>query len=80
MKESSSYQFILKEGRQEGLHAGKLQALRETLLDILADRFGQISVEFVAQISLADDPLELRAAIRGANKVTSLAEFRLGDG
>ena len=51
--------------------------LRETLLDILADRFGQIPVELVAQISLADDPLALRTAIRGANKVASLAEFRL---
>ncbi len=80
MKESSSYQFILKEGRQEGLHVGKLQALRETLLDILADRFGQMSVELVAQISLADDLLALRTAIRGANKVASLAEFRLTEG
>ena len=81
MKESSSYQFILREGREEGLHeglsVGKLQALRETLLDILADRFGQIPVELVAEISLAADPLALRTAIRGANKVASLAEFRL---
>lgn len=50
------------------------------LLDILADRFGQIPVELVAQILLADDLLALRSAILGANKIASLAEFRLTEG
>ncbi len=36
--------------------------------------------ELVARISLAEDPLALRTAIRGANKVGSLAEFRLTGG
>jgi len=73
MKESSSYQFILR----EGLHVGKPQALCETLLDVLSDRFGQVPVELVAEISLAPELLALRIAIRGGNKVPSLAEFRL---
>ena len=85
MKESSSYQYILNEGRQEGLQEGRqegrqegqLQALREALMDILSDRFGQLPVELVAEISLSTDPLALRSAIRSANKVATVAELRV---
>ena len=80
MKESSSYQFILREGRQEGRQEGQLQTLRETLLDILSDRFGQVPAELVAEVAIATDPLLLKTAIRSAAKVSSLAEFHLTHG
>ncbi len=80
MKESSSYQYILREGRQEGQQEGQLQTLRETLLDILSDRFGQVPIELVAEVAIATDPLLLKTAIRSAAKVSSLAEFHLTHG
>ncbi len=89
MKESSSYQAILTEGRREGQQQGRqegeLQALRETLLDTLSERFGLVPVELVpvelvAAISVATDTLELRAAHRVAIRVPSLADFHFPNG
>ncbi len=80
MKESSSYQAILREGRQEGRQEGQLKTLRETLLDILSDRFGQLPVGLVASISVAADTAHLRSAIRTAGKVPSLKAFQFPNG
>ena len=88
MKESSSYQAILQEGRregrkegwQEGRQEGQLQALRDALTDILGDRFGPPPAALTAAIAAASDAMELRTAIRAAGKVASLAEFKLSTG
>ncbi len=84
MKESSSYQAILTEGRREGQQQGRqegeLQALRETLLDTLSERFGLVPVELVAAISVAADTLELRAAHRMAIRVATLSDFHFPNG
>ena len=50
--------------------------MRDTLLDVLSDRFGQVPVELVAEIALATDLVALRHAIRSATKVADLADFR----
>jgi len=80
MKESTTYQGILLEGRTEGLREGRqegqLHALRETLLDVLSDRFGQLPAELLAEVSVASDLSRLRSAIRSAGKAARLADFQ----
>lgn len=77
MKESTTYQAILKEGRVEGRLEGQLQTLRETLLDLLSDRFGPLPAVIVATISIAGDQAKLQTAIRSVAKLATLAEFQL---
>ena len=69
MKESSTYQMILREGRAE--------ARQEDLLDILRDRFGTVPPDVENRILAATDAVALKAAIRAALHVASPDELPL---
>lgn len=72
MKESSTYQAILREGRTEGL-----QAMRDTILDILRNRFGEPPIKMIEAVAFVTDFGELRSAIRSAATIARLDEFHL---
>lgn len=69
MKESSTYQMILREGRAE--------ARQEDLLDILRDRFGTVPPDVENRILAATDAVALKTAIRAALHVASPDELPL---
>jgi hypothetical protein len=68
MKESSTYQAILDEGRDEGraegLTSGVLAARREDVLALLHERFGAVPPDVEARVRAATDPVALQAALR----------------
>lgn len=67
IRESPYYQEILKEGREEGLEEGiekgKLEALRETVIDIVVERFPKLLRTARKQTTFVEDPVALRHAI-----------------
>lgn len=91
MSESTSYQAILaegreeglklgvqagrQEGRQEGLQAGRQEELHDLLTETLRERFGEVPMELGRQIESQSDRASLRAAIRQAMRAATLAEF-----
>jgi len=81
MKESSTYQAILKEGRQEGQKEGKqeglLTARRDALLDILSERFGNCPPDVERRIRESFDVNRLQTAIRQAIRIQSPSELQL---
>ncbi|MFO0935345.1 MAG: hypothetical protein U0798_02380 [Gemmataceae bacterium] len=89
MKESTTYQAILREGRQEGrqegrlegrnegLNDGQLQGFRESLLNVLNERFGNCPVEIERRIRESVDLTRLQKAIRQAVRIQSPADLQL---
>ncbi len=77
MKESVTYQAILREGRSEGLASGTIAARQSALIDILEERFGVVPPELAETIRASSDAAKLQAAIRRAVRVPSLDEFQL---
>lgn len=73
MKESTTYQAVLREGRQEGL----LEAKREDLLNILRTRFAALPSDLESRIAATTDVPTLTAAIRAAVTVASPDDIRL---
>ncbi len=69
MKESTSYQMILREGAAE--------ARQEALLDILRERFGVVPPDVEQRIRNTTDATHLRDAIRQAIKMANLADLQL---
>ena len=85
MKESTTYQAILQEGRVEGLQEGRVEGLQEgreegqhmgliaarqeDLLDIIRERFGSVPELVEARIRATDDSAKLQAAIRQSVRV-----------
>ena len=77
MKESSTYQAILQEGREEGLRTGiqtgiqtgMIAAEQRSLLDIIRERFGSVPEMVEARIRATDDSAKLQAAIRQSVRV-----------
>lgn len=69
MKESSTYQMILREGRAE--------ARQEDLLDILTDRFGAVPPDVEHRIMAATDAALLKAAIKAALHVAKPEDLPL---
>lgn len=61
------YQLILKEGREEGLEegllTGRLEALRQTLVNVVQVRYPKLVKLAKAQAAMADDPDMLNALI-----------------
>lgn len=66
-RESPYYQEILKEGIEEGLEKGReegqLEALRQTILDIVVERFPRLLRTARKQTTFVEDPVALRHAI-----------------
>jgi len=75
MKESTTYQAILREGRQEGRQEGeregRLEGMREAILDILAERFGVVPPEVTVRVQNETDLIRLRNTHRAALTVAS---------
>jgi predicted transposase YdaD len=67
MKESSTYQAIVEEGRQEG----RIEAFRKVLLQLGTDQFGEPSSRTQKAIAKLADPERLEALIRLVHKVDS---------
>lgn len=60
MRESSTYQAILEEGREEGT----LKTLRTAVLDLLKERFQTVPPELEAKVRATTDSAKLQAALR----------------
>ncbi len=84
-KRRSNYERIVwEEGLEQGLEQGRVQgrhdAMRECLLDQVAERFGPCSEALRARVHSIQDESELRQLGRAILKVSTLVEFeaRLG--
>lgn len=80
MRESSTYQAILDEGRVEGQTRERLRALRslqENLIAMLGDRFGKLDPELETRIRASIDDDRLLAATRQVPRVASPTDLVL---
>ncbi len=77
MRESSTYQAILREGRVEGRVEGIISTRQDDLLDLLRERFGVVPPEVEARVRAVTDPERLRTALRQVLKINSPAEIPL---
>lgn len=85
MKESTTYQAILEEGREEGLEKGReegreegrLASRRETLIAVLEERFPEVPAELRARIEQVQDVSQLFAAIRRAARITRIEDLEI---
>lgn len=75
MRESSTYQAILAEGREEERAAG-LRRLRGLLVDLAADRFGPADLATLSQIEQIGDVDTLNRLIRSVLHVGGWQELR----
>lgn len=58
LRDTPIYQEILKEGREEGL-----EALRQAVTDIIAERFPKLARLAKKQVAVVEDPELLRHAL-----------------
>ena len=81
MKESVTYQAILREGEQKGeikgRQEGQATARQQALLDVLSERFGVVSPELEREIRAITDIPQLQSALKLAVRIASLDEFVL---
>jgi predicted transposase YdaD len=63
MRESSTYQAILEEGRDEGIKLGSIRTRQEDLIALLRERFQSVPPEVEAKVRAATDPAKLQAAL-----------------
>lgn len=73
MRESSTYQAILDEGRAEAVALGE----QEAILTLLRSRFGAVPPEVEARVRAAKDPERLRNALPQILSITAASEFTL---
>ena len=83
MRESSTYQAILEEGRAEGWEKGlaagaanEIETRRDDLLDLLRQRFGAVAPGVEARVRAADSA-KLGAAVRQVFTIASPDELSL---
>lgn len=84
MRESSTYQMILEEGRQKGIEIGEkkgiqegqLQTLQGMLREILEDRFTKLPKKLQKRIEETTDLTLLRSLVRQAASVISIQELK----
>lgn len=81
MKESSTYQAILEEGRDEGRTEGRTEeavaARQQILLEQLQERFGAVPPEVEARVRATTDLARLRAALRQVLHISAPDELAL---
>jgi predicted transposase YdaD len=89
MRESSTYQAILDEGREEGrtqgltegrtqgLVEGQVAARQEDVLALLRERFGAVPPEVEARVRATTDPAVLQTALLRVWRVTAPDELPL---
>jgi hypothetical protein len=67
-----------QEGRREGRREGQIQALREMLLDLLAQRFGRLPAHVRPQVERISSLQELRKLGRKVLRAKTLQDMGLG--
>ena len=72
LKESSIYQWIVQEGKAEGLAEGRHQAALDMLVAVLSARFGPIGDDLQRQ--LAETPIEVIEQLGGPAATASSIE------
>jgi predicted transposase YdaD len=77
LEESSTYQMILEKGEAKGRNEGRIEALREMVLDTLRERFGVVPESLENELLACRDAARLKAGIRTAARVAALDEFKL---
>jgi hypothetical protein len=81
MKESTTYQAILREGQEigheKGLEKGRRDTLQESILDLLRQRFGSVPVDLENQVSAVQDVPLLKKALLASATVPTLSDFTL---
>ncbi len=81
MKESSTYQAILEEGRVEGEIKGEIKgeinARQSMLLDILHDRFGEVPADVESRIRAVTEAARLQHAILRAIRISTIDDLEL---
>ena len=77
MKESSTYQAILEEGREEGESIGVLKGEQNSLLMILRDRFGEVPAEIESRIRAVTEAARLQHAILRAIRISTIDDLEL---
>jgi predicted transposase YdaD len=65
----------LQEGRQEGREEGSLAQARESVIEALEIRFGEVSNDLRERITALDNLRTLKAQLRRAITVPSLEQF-----
>jgi hypothetical protein len=73
LEDSSTYQMILEKGEQRG----RVEALRELLLDKLCERFGVVPETVENEVLQCRDAAKLKTAINAAFRISALDEFQL---
>lgn len=86
MRESVTYQAILREGKQEGMREGMreglreglqeaVKALRSTLIELGQRKFGDPSPEILDQLGLIDETAWLESRLKRILDVESWADL-----
>jgi len=75
LRETPIYQEILKEGRKEGLEEG-LEALRQAVVDVIAQRFPKLTRLAKKQVVIVEDPELLRQVLVKVSVVQSAEEAK----
>ena len=77
MKESSTYQAILEEGREEGQAIGLLKGEQNSLLMILRERFGEVPADVELRIRAVTEAARLQHAILRAIRISTIDDLEL---
>jgi hypothetical protein len=77
MRESSTYQAILEEGRDEGRAEEAVHTNQENILALLQERFGAIPPEVEAKVRATTDVAKLQLALRRVIHVAAPGELPL---
>jgi len=68
---------LLREGEEKGVKAGVLKGKRETLLRLLAQKYGSLPERVTARVEVMDSKEELDACLERILMVNSLEEMGL---
>lgn len=80
MRESSTVQMFLNEGREEGRREGQARALamqQDNVLVLLRERFGAVPQEVEARVRAATDPAKLQAALVQVLRIARPADLTI---
>ena len=81
IRESSTYQAILDEGREEGLREGRNEAIIQgeqvAIITFLQERFGAVPPEVETRVRATTDPTRLQAAIRQVLQIDAPGDLQL---
>ena len=67
---------LREEGMQQGMQQGILQNAKETLIDILEERFNIVPMRVIEAINEISDPTVLKTLRRKSIKAESMEKFR----